>query len=437
MPRRRVIFVFGKSSRLDPHRSPTAKGAGIITALYALTRVLAGRGHDVTVVGRVDQPAVVDRVAWQDRSALVRLALDAPPDALIVIPDLLPLLLPVPARARIAWSGNAYGSGDVLLTKRWPWAEHLGRPGQRARLWPLRHFPGVVDRFVVKSRWQAGQVQETSGIPLDRMAVIHNGVPAVFFEASSAPRHPSRLVYTSQARRGLHVLLDLFSDIRAAVPGAELHVFGYDQSRNGTVPAPSFGPGVSMRGALDKQHLSAELHAATLFAYPCTFSETFCTSVAEAQAAGLPVVTTATAALCERVDHGRDGLLVQGPATGPSARQAFVDAVVGLLQDEPNRRRMGELAAAKARKCYDWDAVARHWETELEPTADRPVGLPSIDAGMDLLAPELLRLSDRGAEGQVPAALAEQWLRAEWAGYGLDPDSAPGLARRPSLAAGR
>jgi glycosyltransferase involved in cell wall biosynthesis len=254
------------------------------------------------------------------------------------------------------------------------------------------------------------------------MTVIHNGVPAVFFSDLSAPRVPARLIYTSQARRGLSVLLELFPEIRAAVPEAQLQVFAYDES------GPSSGEtGVVMRGAVDKRQLAAELQQAAVFVYPCTFSETFCTSVAEAQAAGLPVVTTGLAALNERVDHDRDGYLVAGPADSPSARREFADTVIGLLRDNATRGRMGGEALGKARRCYDWEAVASQWERVLLPCADRPVRPPRLDPQLDLLAPELLHLSDRGASADVPAALAEEWLRDQWATYGLDPAGTPGL----------
>jgi glycosyltransferase involved in cell wall biosynthesis len=424
----RLVFVYGKATPLDPHRSATATGAGIISALHSLTRILASHSHDVTVVGRIEHPAVVDGVTWWDRRALPGLTTDAPPDALIVIPDLLPLLLPVPARRRLIWSGNAFANGDVAVTRPWPWAEQLGRPGERARLWPVGLYPDVVDTYVVKSRWQADQVNEATGFPLEKMVVIHNGVPDLFFVPSPEGRQPARIVYTSQARRGLSVLLELFPTIRAAVPDAELHVFGYDQANGAGPVAPSAGvvmPGVVIRGAVDKRQLAAELHQAAVYAYPCTFNETFCTSVAEGQAAGLPVVATARAALTERVDHGQDGYLVAGPAAEPRARQAFVDAVVRLLRDDSLQRRMGEQAAVKARQCYSWDAVALQWERQLLPSRDLPVRVPSLDGHPNLLTPELLHLSDRGVEGDVPAAAAEQWLRDDWASYGFDAADAP------------
>jgi glycosyltransferase involved in cell wall biosynthesis len=223
------------------------------------------------------------------------------------------------------------------------------------------------------------------------------------------------------------VLLDLFPEVRASVPEAELHIFGYDQAARNAAERVPLPPGVTIRGALGKRQLAAELQAAAVFVYPCTFAETFCTSVAEAQAAGLPVVTTALAALTERVDQGEDGYLVAGPAGEPSARREFVNAVVGLLTNDGLRQRMGEQSAGKARRAYGWEVVARQWECELRPMSDRPACLPPVVSQLDLLAPEHLRLSDRGAQGEVPPEEADRWIRADWASYGLDPAEVPGL----------
>jgi hypothetical protein len=88
---------------------------------------------------------------------------------------------------------------------------------------------------------------------------------------------------------------------------------------------------------------------------------------------------------------------------------------------------MGVEAEKKARRAYDWDVVAAHWQRKLGWTRDRPISFPALDPNIELLTPELLHLSDRGAHGQVPAALAEQWLRGNWSSYGFDPSGAPSI----------
>src|SRR5258706_7794737 len=90
----------------------------------------------------------------------------------------------------------------------------------------------------------------------------------------------------------------------------------------------STGGGVSVKRAL-----AHELRSAGLMAYPCTLKETFCTAVAEAQAAGLPVVTSDRAALAERVTNGVEGFVIPRHAREHRSQEGFVKAGGRLLQD--------------------------------------------------------------------------------------------------------
>src|SRR5260370_38543379 len=85
----------------------------------------------------------------------------------------------------------------------------------------------------------------------------------------------------------------------------------------------STGGGVSVKRAL-----AHELRAAGLMAYPCTLKETFCTAVAEAQAAGLPVGTSDRAALAGRGRNGREGVWISVHADERSSKGGFRCAVV-------------------------------------------------------------------------------------------------------------
>src|SRR5439155_8499861 len=176
-------------------------------------------------------------------------------------------------------------------------------------------------------------------------------------------------------------------------------------------------PGVVWRGRLPRPHLADELRTASLMAYPSTFKETFCTAVAEAQAAGLPVVCSTRAALAERVRADVDGVLVDGDERSEAFGRTFVDATVRLLHNDARRARMGSAAREAATARYDWDRIAARWEAELSSAiSGRRPALPPAH-GIDLLAPELLRVSARGRSAQVPLELAAGWLHAACAAY--------------------
>jgi glycosyltransferase involved in cell wall biosynthesis len=426
----RLIVNDGRDVPLLPALGGPA--GGIKTAALAVCAGLARRGHEVHLFGRCPAPGRYAGVTFHDGGELARFAAANPADALVLIPELLPLLLPVRARARVVWTGNAYQGGDCALAAAWPWAPGMGRRGARARLYGMAVLHPYTDRVVAKSRWQAAYAVQAAGIPRDKLAVIGNGVPLEHYAGPAPARHPRRLVYTSQARRGLDVLLRLFPKVRAAVPGAELHVFGVEYAQAG-LPRhlPGAGqPGVHWRGALGKAALARELRSTALMAYPCTLKETFCTAVAEAQSAGLPVVTSRLAALAERVDDGVDGFLIPGkPGGSPGYEAAFVGAVVRLLRDGGLRARMGEAAARKARLRYDWRAVVDAWEGLLcQVSAGREPLPPRHDPGLDLLDPARLRVAEGGAAADVPAGLARRWLGEACASYGFGADDLPGLA---------
>jgi glycosyltransferase involved in cell wall biosynthesis len=98
------------------------------------------------------------------------------------------------------------------------------------------------------------------------------------------------------------------------------------------------------------KRLLAEAH---IFASP-VHGEAFGTAILEARAAGLPVVAMDRGGVDEIVSNGRHGFLA------PS-RDAFVDALVRLVDDEPLRAEMSEAAVAGLEP-YGWDAVARRHE---------------------------------------------------------------------------
>lgn len=408
----RLVFVDGRPVRWDPARD-VARG-GITTALLALTKELARRGHQVQVVADVDDEAVSEKVHFVPRRRFAALAEDGPVDVLVAVPDLVALALPLPARARVAWTGNAFAAADCLVTSPWHWQDGIGKAGRVARLIGMAILGEFLSAVVAKSQWQADQLAATTGLDRRLFRVIGNGVPLEHYPAQAAPA--ARLVYTSQPRRGLDLLLELLPAIRAQVPEVTVDVYGYDTLDEGLARAAA-AQHVAHHGALNKQQLAGELARGGVLAYPNTLRETFCTAVAEAQAAGLPIVTSRCAALEERVRHGYDGYLVDGDPRSRGYAEEFVAATVALLRDPQHAAQLGGRGRARALQEYAWPALTDRWEQLLDGLASSDVQVPPAGL-LDLDTDQVLH--DRGHTSVVPAASARLLVAQAVQRYGLD-----------------
>ena len=93
-------------------------------------------------------------------------------------------------------------------------------------------------------------------------------------------------------------------------------------------------PGVNIKGSLPHQQLVEELKSAKLMIYPGNHRETSCTAAIEAQAAGVPVVSSKIGALPETVEDGNTGVLISGEPNSKTYQKSFADTVIDLLQNK-------------------------------------------------------------------------------------------------------
>jgi glycosyltransferase involved in cell wall biosynthesis len=165
---------------------------------------------------------------------------------------------------------------------------------------------------------------------------------------------PGRILYHTSPDRGLHLLLDIFPEIRKAVPNATLHVVGpVAEMLAGKDPSGRAGEwmrmlraahakasdagGLTLLGRLSRSRLDHELAEASVFAFPCAPlapCETFSVSVMECCRIGLPVVLSPADALGSIYRSGVR--LTSAPAHEHMGE--FRDAVVHVLTDEAERR---------------------------------------------------------------------------------------------------
>jgi glycosyltransferase involved in cell wall biosynthesis len=176
-------------------------------------------------------------------------------------------------------------------------------------------------------------------------------------EPERKPR-PPRAIFASQPKRGLAFVTEVWAEIWARAPGAELHVFCPQAKEREAAEACGGKPGVVIRGSVSRAKLGEELRAARLMLIPGVADETFCLAAAEAAAAGVPIVTRGAGALAERVEQGETGFI------SPEPDDFIRDAVRLLTEDELWLKMHATCVADPA--LATWNERAAEWEALFE-----------------------------------------------------------------------
>ncbi len=289
-------------------RSAGALGGGE-TAFLRLAEGLAARGHDVRAFSNTDERGNVAGVEWAPVSGPM------PDDADLYIANRGDRVLDrVPGAKRIAfWLHN-----DARYLKKFRYLR---------RLW--RRKPTLV--FVSQSHRRLAP----SWLPGDERVVIPLGLEDAYRHEALRAVPPPVALYAANPLRGLSELAALWP--RIDVAGAKLVAHsGADlyaakprtrAAMEAALASVAGVTGIELRPFVRRDALIDVLRGARVFLYPGDPTETFCLSVAEAQALGLPCVVYARGALPERVIDGKTGFVAKSEAE-------FVDAARRLLTDD-------------------------------------------------------------------------------------------------------
>ncbi|WP_161602505.1 glycosyltransferase family 4 protein [Tautonia marina] len=157
--------------------------------------------------------------------------------------------------------------------------------------------------------------------------------------------------------KGADVVLDVFDEVRARTPSAELWIIGDGPERGRLqrqVEALGLSHAVTFHGWVDPKESSRLLSQCDVFLYP-SMRDCGGAVVLEAMALGLPVVALNWGGVGEYLAPGC-GVAVE-PAPRPQLIAELVQAVQGLTPE--TRRRLGAAAQREIAEKYTWPAKVR------------------------------------------------------------------------------
>lgn len=297
----------------------------------------------------------------------------------------------------------------------------------RILFWLERRAIDAAAAVVAWTEWNAAALREDYGLGGERLATIHPGLDAEWWEVAARKRAerregPLRVLFVGNEveRKGLDLLIEAVSRpevdaVLDVVTGDAVEESEQVRVHHGVKPNTA-----ELR----------ELYAgADAFALP-TKADAIPWAVVEAMAAGLPVVASRVGAISELI--GDAGLTIEPGDSGELA------AALTRLSDEDLRRSLGARALARVRERYDREVQVPRLLEVLTKAAGKPapagsgrsmkrrtfVALGAGAAGAALAAPYLLLIPNDEFERLVASklgidtALAKQLLDEVRSHYG-------------------
>jgi glycosyltransferase involved in cell wall biosynthesis len=249
---------------------------------------------------------------------------------------------------------RTYGIPYVLHLHAGGYPEYLARGNALRRRAIKRLFLSAARVFVLGATWLAF-VRDQIGVPVDRIAILPNAVPARAEEAEAPARatrvDPPLIVFVGLLHRnkGVDVLLEALRqlDARSLPWQAQLLGGGDHAGYRARIAQLSLEDRVQAPGWTPPQEVRSFLARASIFVLP-SFIENLPMALLEAMSYGLCPVVTPVGAVPEVVCHGVSGLIVPvGDA------RALADALRRLLSDQALMLSLGQASQRRFREGYE------------------------------------------------------------------------------------
>lgn len=336
---------------------------GSETAAYYLAKELGKRGHNVSVYTTANEIMSEGNVAY----------------------------LPI----KDTWSAIAHGTVfDVCIAQRAPGILSTRLSSRLNVFWAhdeaLKHsrpeFGSVLwnaDKIAVISRAMFENYKQMHDIDDRFLWQTRNGIDPDTFAGVSRPyedRMPYHFAYAARPERGLdYLLFEIMPRLIKMEPRVKLVIAGYQDLNDNPWAslymrcrdqANKLGGNVVIAGQMGKRGLAEMYGRVGAYAYPTPspiypdFWETSCISAMEAQAAGLPLITTARGALTETI-HKDAGILLDLKPGEHGHAEMFCNALLSVLGDKSRWTKMSQAGLEHA-KTLTWASIAAEWETMIE-----------------------------------------------------------------------
>ncbi len=240
------------------------------------------------------------------------------------------------------------------------WVDHM-HPESANAVWKLMQEKAQhVDRFISVSQYYTGFMKEKLQLPDEKISTIYLGVPPAGYFFDDILKKPRNIGYLSRMcyDNGLDILVDAFillkketgtSDIKLLITGgktADDNSFLREQQRK--IDAAGLNTSVEWIKDFDPEKRNHYFSRIRTLSVPVRNGEAFGIYLAEALAAGIPVVQPALGAFPEIIEQSGGGIVY--PVNEP---EQLAKALIKLLSDEDLSSSLSNNARKSANQLFN------------------------------------------------------------------------------------
>ena len=212
--------------------------------------------------------------------------------------------------------------------------------------------------------WHAKNVSTKYNVPSEFMATSRNSISVDRFRREPK-KVPFRFIYASAPDRGLEYLLKIIPKVKEVFPETTLHIFAdLPEQLEKYRDMRSFCDStdyIFLRGRVTHDEIIHEFLISDIFFYPTDFTETYCITAVEAQAAGLLCVCSDLAALKEIV--GDRGITVGGSIAKEEVQEEILKELLDVMRDLPRMEKLRSSAKSWALQ-QGHEELAKEWRRD-------------------------------------------------------------------------
>ncbi len=247
----------------------------------------------------------------------------------------------------------------------------------------LEDLIGAAQFVVAVSDFGARQLQERFPAAADKIFRVYNGIDVDTFALAHPAKNAPRIVAVGRyiEKKGFDDLVAACALLRDRNVDFDCQIVGegpLEGELRAAIDRANLRERVALTGPKSLAEVAALLDTARVFALPCVVEadggmDNLPTVIAEAMAAGLPVVSTTLAGVPEMVIDGKTGLLVP-----PRSPEKLAEALARMLTEPATAETFGQAGHRRARELFAVKTTVRQLKRLLlERTAVQP-GRPAL-----------------------------------------------------------